>query len=165
MPNTSNHALSDSEHVFMCECLTFRLGTFDYGTHILAAQEIRSYAEPTWIANALKMLLGVIHLRGVTVPIIDLHIKLQHEIAVYNGAAVVIILTLLNKVVGSVVDSESNVVQGKWGCTTQAPAVKRKRGTSFITGLANMDNCMLIWTDTESFLGNYAPDASGPKLH
>ena len=58
------------------EYLTFRLGGEEYGIDILRVQEIRSYEEPTRIANAPHFIKGVVNLRGVIVPVVDLRIKL-----------------------------------------------------------------------------------------
>ena len=57
------------------EFLTFNLGPESYGIDILKVQEIRSYEEPTHIANAPSFIKGVINLRGVIVPILVLRIK------------------------------------------------------------------------------------------
>ena len=57
------------------EYLTFRLGTEEYGIDILKVQEIRSYEAPTRIANAPEFIKGVVNLRGVIVPIVDLRVK------------------------------------------------------------------------------------------
>ncbi|WP_367846858.1 chemotaxis protein CheW [Rhodoferax sp. WC2427] len=151
--------------ISMRECLSFRLGTVHYGINLLEVQEIRSYTKPKRIANAPKELLGVINLRGVLVPIIDLRIKLQCETAAYNGATVVIILKLRSKVIGAVVDSVSDVVQLEPGCIQPPPAVQSNGDTSFITGLATVGERMLILMDTESFVGDFAPGATGPTVH
>ncbi|WP_374410546.1 chemotaxis protein CheW, partial [Hydrogenophaga sp.] len=67
------------------EFLTFRLGAEEYGIDILRVQEIRSYEEPTRIANAPHFIKGVVNLRGVIVPVVDLRIKLGCEKVEYNG--------------------------------------------------------------------------------
>ena len=59
------------------EFLTFRLGGEEYGIDILRVQEIRSYEAPTRIANAPHFIKGVVNLRGVIVPIVDLRLKLD----------------------------------------------------------------------------------------
>ena len=63
------------------EFLTFRLGAEEYGIDILRVQEIRSYEQPTRIANAPSFVKGVVNLRGVIVPIIDLRLKLGCDTA------------------------------------------------------------------------------------
>ena len=93
------------------EFLTFRLGAEEYGIDILRVQEIRSYEEPTRIANAPHFIKGVVNLRGVIVPVVDLRIKLGCEKVEYNGFTVVIVLNVHGRVVGAVVDSVSDVME------------------------------------------------------
>src|ERR1700741_5274311 len=75
------------------EYLTFRLGGEEYGIDILRVQEIRSYEQPTRIANSPAFLKGVVNLRGVIVPIIDLRRKLGCP-AEFNAFTLVIVLTV-----------------------------------------------------------------------
>src|SRR6185295_9052240 len=93
------------------EYLTFRLGGEEYGIDILRVQEIRSYEQPTRIANAPGYLKGVVNLRGVIVPIIDLRVRLGCAQAEYNHFTVVIVLNVKGRVVGAVVDSVSDVLE------------------------------------------------------
>lgn len=139
------------------EYLSFQLGAVEYGIDILKVQEIRSYTQPTRIANAPDELLGVINLRGVIVPIIDLRLKLHCATAAYTASTVVIVLSLLHIVIGVVVDSVSDVVQLEPACIQPPPDLQAGADDSFITGLANLDERMLILLDTESFLGNAEP--------
>ena len=59
------------------EFLTFRLGKEEYGIEILKVQEIRGYDSITQIANAPEFIKGVVNLRGIIVPIIDMRIKFR----------------------------------------------------------------------------------------
>ena len=59
--------------------LAFKLGREEYGIDILCVQEIRSYEEPTRIANAPPFVKGVVNLRGVIVPVIDTRLKFDLE--------------------------------------------------------------------------------------
>ena len=92
------------------EFLTFRLGAESYGIEILKVQEIRGYEAPTAIANAPAFIKGVINLRGVIVPILDLRIKFRLSEAKYDEFTVAIILNIAGRVVGVVVDSVSDVL-------------------------------------------------------
>src|SRR5947208_17096327 len=89
------------------EFLTFRLGTEHYGIDILKVQEIRGYEQPTTIANSPPFIKGVINLRGVIVPILDLRVKFRLPETKYDDFTVVIILNVASRVVGVVVDSVS----------------------------------------------------------
>ena len=152
---SSAHALAAGSS--MNECLSFRLGSVEYGIDLLQVQEIRSYAEPTHIANAPDEVLGVINLRGVIVPIIDLRIKLRCQTVAYNASTVVIVLNLRNKVIGVVADSVSDVVQLEPGSITPPAAIRSDADTRFISGMARVGDRMLILMDTESFLGGPHP--------
>ena len=107
------------------EFLTFRLGAEEYGIDILKVQEIRSYEAPTRIANAPAFIKGVVNLRGVIVPIVDLRLKLGCDSNDYNSFTVVIVLNVRGRVVGAVVDSVSDVLELSRDSIKPAPAVTK----------------------------------------
>ena len=136
------------------EYLTFRLGDEEYGIDILKVQEIRSYEQPTRIANAPAFVKGVVNLRGVIVPIVDLRIKLGCASAEYNGFTVVIVLNVHGRVVGAVVDSVSDVLELGRDTVKAAPEMNSGVDTSFITGIGNINDRMLILMDIEALMSS-----------
>ena len=136
------------------EFLAFKLGREEYGIDILRVQEIRSYEEPTRMANAPSFIKGVVNLRGVIVPVVDLRIKLNCEKVEYNGFTVVIVLNVRGRVVGAVVDSVSDVLELASELIKPAPEMNTSMDTSFITGIASVGERMLILMDIEALLGS-----------
>ncbi|PKO64465.1 MAG: chemotaxis protein CheW [Betaproteobacteria bacterium HGW-Betaproteobacteria-16] len=136
------------------EFLTFRLGAEEYGIDILRVQEIRSYEEPTRIANAPHFIKGVVNLRGVIVPVVDLRIKLGCEKVEYNGFTVVIVLNVRGRVVGAVVDSVSDVLELAGDLIKPAPEMNTTVDTGFITGIASVGERMLILMDIEALMSS-----------
>ena len=136
------------------EYLTFRLGAEEYGIDILRVQEIRSFEPPTRIANAPAFLKGVVNLRGVIVPIVDLRLKLGCDSAEYNHFTVVIVLNVRARVVGAVVDSVSDVLELGGDAIRPAPAMNASIDTSFITGIGSVNDRMLILMDIEALMGS-----------
>jgi purine-binding chemotaxis protein CheW len=135
------------------EFLTFRLGGESYGIEILKVQEIRGYEAPTMIANAPPFIKGVINLRGVIVPILDLRIKFHLAQAQYDEFTVVIILNVAQRVVGVVVDSVSDVVTLQAASIRETPEFASAAfDTKFITGLAAVDERMVILLDIEKLM-------------
>ena len=138
------------------EYLTFRLGEEEYGIDILRVQEIRSYEAPTRIANSPPFIKGVVNLRGVIVPIIDLRLKLGCSEAEYNAFTVVIVLNLRGRVVGVIVDSVSDVLQLDSAHIKPAPSMTTTVDASFITGIGAVSSGdaerMLILLDIEGLL-------------
>ncbi len=136
------------------EFLTFRLGGEEYGIDILKVQEIRSYEAPTRIANAPAFIKGVVNLRGVIVPIVDLRLKLGCDGADYNDFTVVIVLNVRGRVVGAVVDSVSDVLELGRDTIKPAPEMSSSIDTSFITGIGSVADRMLILMDIEGLMAS-----------
>jgi purine-binding chemotaxis protein CheW len=136
------------------EFLTFRLGAEEYGIDILRVQEIRSYEEPTRIANAPAFIKGVVNLRGVIVPVVDLRIKLNCEKVEYNSFTVVIVLNVHGRVVGAVVDSVSDVLELGQDLIKPAPEMNTTVDTGFVTGIASVGERMLILMDIEALMSS-----------
>lgn len=136
------------------EYLTFTLGTEEYGMDILKVQEIRGYDSVTHIANAPEFLKGVINLRGAIVPIVDMRIKFSLGKAEYDAFTVVIIMNVLNRVIGMVVDGVSDVVTLSPEQIREAPEFGAALDTRYITGIGTVNDSMLILIDIERLMGS-----------
>jgi purine-binding chemotaxis protein CheW len=134
------------------EFLTFALGNEEYGIDILKVQEIRGYEKVTHIVNAPAFIKGVINLRGIIVPIIDLRLKFALGSAEYTQFTVVIILSLSSRVLGVVVDSVSDVIQLNADEIREAPQLSADLDTRFIRGLATLNERMVILMDIEGLM-------------
>ena len=134
--------------------LTLRLGGEEYAIDILSVQEIRSYEEPTRMVNAPTFIKGVINLRGVIVPIVDLRLKLNIDKVDYNEFTVVIILNVRGTVIGAVVDAVSDVVTLTTQSIKPAPQFETAIDSRFITGLADVGERMLIVMNIEALMSN-----------
>ncbi|MCW7541033.1 chemotaxis protein CheW [Aquabacterium sp. A7-Y] len=134
------------------EYLTFRLGNEEYGIDILKVQEIRSYEPPTRIANAPSHVKGVVNLRGVIVPIVDLRLRLNTPDCEYSAFTVVIVLHVADRVVGVVVDGVSDVLEIAPDSVREAPEIGSAVDSACITGLAQVGERMLILLDIEQLM-------------
>lgn len=136
------------------EYLTFTLGKEEYAMDILKVQEIRGYDSVTHIANSPDFMKGVINLRGVIVPIIDMRIKFKLDNVVYDEFTVVIIINVLGRVIGMVVDGVSDVVTLPTGQIKPAPEFGSSINAEYITGIGTVNEQMLILTDIERLIGS-----------
>lgn len=135
------------------EFLSFRLGSESYAIDILKVQEIRGWEQPTAIANSPDFIKGVINLRGVIVPILDLRLKFRLPQASYDAFTVVMILNVASRVVGVVVDSVSDVLALADEAIRAAPEFASAAfDTRYITGLATVDDNLLILLDIEKLM-------------
>ena len=138
----------------MRELLTFTLAEEEYCIDILKVQEIRGYEAVTRIANTPNFIKGVVNLRGNIVPIIDLRIKLGLGDPRYDHSTVVIILNILKRVVGVVVDNVSDVITLPADAIKPAPEFGGTLDTQYIIGLATLDDRMLIHVDIERLISS-----------
>ncbi|MBA4059386.1 chemotaxis protein CheW [uncultured Acidovorax sp.] len=136
------------------EFLAFKIANEEYGVDILRVQEIRSYEKPTTIANAPAHLKGVVNLRGVIVPIIDLRIKLGVDSVQYNHLTVVIVLNIGQRVIGVVVDGVSDVLTLEPSQLRPVPALDSNFDPEHILAIGSVDERMLILLDIEKFLAD-----------
>ncbi|OYU45540.1 MAG: chemotaxis protein CheW [Burkholderiales bacterium PBB4] len=147
-----------SVHGTPSEVLSFKLGAEEYGIDILKVQEIRGYEQPTRIANAPGFMKGVVNLRGVIVPIVDMRMRFALDDVKYDAFTVVIILNVAGRTVGIVVDSVSDVLELRSDQVKPAPEFNGSVDATHITGLGTVKTGdaerMLILLDIEQMMSS-----------
>ena len=136
------------------EVVTFTLGQEEYGIDIQKVQELRGYDAVTRIANAPEYIKGVVNLRGIIVPIIDMRIKFQLGAPTYDQFTVVIVLNIGGRVVGMVVDSVSDVITLSAEQIKPAPEMGAVLDTDYLIGLGTLDERMLILVDIDKLMSS-----------
>ena len=136
------------------EILVFVLGKEEYGVDILKVQEIRGYEKVTPIPAAPAYLKGVVNLRGIIVPVIDLRVKFGMAEPKYDSFTVVIILRVAGRVIGMVVDGVSDVVGLAPNEVKPAPQLGSLVDSSYLAGLAVQNERMILLLDIEKFLSS-----------
>ncbi|NEX62206.1 chemotaxis protein CheW [Noviherbaspirillum galbum] len=136
------------------EFLAFKLGREEYGIDILKVQELRGHEPCTVIAGSPEYMKGVINLRGIIVPIIDLRIRFYLGDATYDQFTVVIILLVHGRTLGMVVDGVSDVI----GLTKQqikpAPEIGSAINTDYLIGMGTVEERMLILMDIDRLMSS-----------
>ena len=152
-PQSSNNVLGASD-IAGHEFLAFKLGQEEYGIDILKVQEIRGYEAVTRIANAPEFIKGVINLRGIIIPVVDMRIKFNLGSPVYDQFTVVIILNIGGRIIGMVVDSVSDVMTLLPEQVRPAPEMDTTFNDDFLIGLGTLDERMLILVDIEKLMSS-----------
>lgn len=138
-----------------CEVLSFTLGDEHYGIDILKVQEIRGCDKVTKIANTSEFIKGVIDLRGVIVPIVDMRVKFKLESAEYNDFTVVIILALEDRVVGIVVDSVRDVLTFTEEQVRSVPSLGTAVDGNYLSGVGKTaDGSLILLLDIERLMSS-----------
>lgn len=131
--------------------LTFKLAGEEYGVGILMVQEIRGWSAVTAIPHSPEWVLGVMDLRGVAVPVIDLRRRFELEPATFGPSTVVIVIRVPNegqeRTVGLVVDAVSEVYDIDATTFRRLPELGSAASTDVVHGLAQADGKTLILLD------------------
>ena len=133
--------------------LTFILNNEEYGVDILRVQEIRGWEQATNIPNAPDYVTGVINLRGMVIPIIDLRKRFNFPESSVGSTTVIVIVKIVNeseeRTVGMIVDAVSEVYNVKAESISETPELGSTINTKFIKGLATVDEKMIILLDID----------------
>jgi purine-binding chemotaxis protein CheW len=153
--------------------LTFKLAGEEYGVGILAVQEIRGWSAVTAIPHAPPWVLGVIDLRGVVVPVIDLRRRFKLEPAQFGPSTVVIVIRvttgIADRTVGLVVDAVSEVYDLEQSAFRDLPDLGSAAASEVVNGLAHTDGKTLILLDAVRLAASASPtpsaDVDGTTTH
>lgn len=136
--------------------LTFFLAGEEYGVGILDVQEVRAWEGVTQIPNAPLYVKGVLDLRGLIVPIVDLRTRFGLPVQDYTPTTVIIVLKLENEtetqVIGIVVDAVSDVMDVTNENIKDAPEFSKTENSEFIRGLASHHHNLVILLNTDRLL-------------
>ena len=149
-------ALQD-QNIDSNQFLTFMLGGEEYGVDILNVQEIKSWESATAIPNTPDYVLGVINLRGIVVPIVDLRKRFAMSQAEFGPTTIIVIVKLAgksstSKTVGMVVDEVSDVYNIMDDDIGEMPDFGSVVGAEFIKGVANVNEKMVIILNIDSLI-------------
>jgi purine-binding chemotaxis protein CheW len=148
--------------------LTFKLAGEEYGVGILTVQEIRGWSAVTAIPHSPPWVLGVIDLRGVVVPVIDLRRRFELAPANFGPSTVVIVIRVSNgaeeRTVGLVVDAVSEVYDIDPSAFRQLPDLGSSAAGEVVNGLAHTDGKTVILLDATR-LAACAASAPQTEVH
>lgn len=134
------------------EFLSFKLGAEEYAINIQCVQEIRSYEAATRMANMPAFFKGVVNLRGVIVPILDMRIKFNLATVSYDTFTVVMVVNIGTRVLGLVVDGVTDVITLTTEQLLPVPEFSSVIGSDYLMGIGSVQGRMLVLLDIEKLL-------------
>ncbi len=156
--NESNYSYIQEQENDTDQYLTFMLGGEEYGINILKVQEIRGWDTATSIPNTPDYVLGVVNLRGIVVPIVDLRLRFNLDNADFTPTTVVVIVKAVQlekeRTVGIVVDAISDVYNVSADDIRDTPDLGSSVTTEFITGLTTVDEKMVIMLNVDHLINS-----------
>lgn len=140
--------------------ISFRVAEEEFAIDIMAVREIKGWTETTALPNQPEYLLGVLNLRGTIVPIFDLRCRFGMGLTTATRMHVVIIVSVLNRTVGLLVDAVSDILTVNSTDIRPIPDVDRASGDSqFLTGIITVNDGMVVLLALEAL---FDPSATLP---
>jgi purine-binding chemotaxis protein CheW len=131
--------------------VTFSIDDEEFGIEIVKVQEIIGYTKPTHMPNAPDFISGVINLRGIIIPIIDLRKKFKLPDKEYNKYTVIVVLEIATKVIGIIVDSVSDVLTINENDIQSVPEFNKFQ-TDYLKGMGKVKDKLIILLDIDKIL-------------
>lgn len=123
--------------------ITFHSGEQEFGADIMAIREIRGYTPTTSLPHAPDYVLGVINLRGVVLPVIDLNARLGRGRTDANIKHVIVVVKAGDRNIGLLVDAVSDILTVTGNDVQPTPELARDGQAEFVDGIAVLDNRMV----------------------
>ncbi len=145
------------------QCLTFVCAGEEYGIDILRVQEIKGWSEVTRVPRTPAYMLGVMNLRGVIVPVVDLRQRFGLQPRPYDGSTVVVVVRVQlaaggNKTVGIVVDGVSEVCNFALDEIMPPPHAGGRIEQACVSGLATSGERMVSLIDIDALVAGAIAD-------
>lgn len=133
--------------------ITFKLEE-DYGIELTRIKEIIRHQELTIIPEAPVFVLGVLSLRGIAVPVIDLRKLFQLPEQKINEYSVIIVMEVLGRLLGMLVDGVSDMININDDDITPPPKFSERKGTKFIKGMVEKEKKFIMILDVNKLFSS-----------
>ncbi|MFJ9385042.1 chemotaxis protein CheW [Peribacillus sp. NPDC101481] len=132
--------------------IVFQIKDKEYAIPVDKVSGIEKILHITRVPKAVKFVKGVINLRGVITPIIDLRVRFGFEEMEYNESTRIIIVILDDMEVGLIVDSANDVLDIPVESIEPQPEVVGHLASEYISGVAKIDKRLLVLINLEKAL-------------
>ncbi|BDX03650.1 MAG: chemotaxis protein CheW [Marinomonas sp.] len=136
----------------MLQWVTFRLENEIYGVNVMQVKEVLRYSEIAPVPGAPNFVLGIIHLRGTVVTVIDTCQRFGLPSGDITDATRIMILEVEGHVIGILVDAVSEVVYLRQSEIEPSPNVGNDESSKFIQGVCHKNDILLILVDLDKLL-------------
>lgn len=133
----------ETKHKSVREYITFRVANQEFCIDIMAVREIRGWSSATTVPHAPSFVRGVINLRGVVLPIVDLAERLGFPPSEPTARHVIIVVRVGRQSIGLVVDAVSDIIAASPENIQPTPDIASEMARGFVRGLLVLDERMI----------------------
>ncbi len=137
--------------------ISFNIGNEEYAIDIMAVREIKGWTDTTALPNQPQYILGVMNLRGTIVPVVDLRCRFGMGLTDASRSHVVIIVAVLDRIVGLLVDAVSDILTIDRSEIRPVPDMDRGVSARFLRGIVSVNETMVVLLALEELFAQHAP--------
>lgn len=126
------------------QLITFQLGEQVLGIDIMAIREIRAWSPATPLPNVPAHVRGVVNLRGVVLPVLDLRYRLGWGLTDPTSRHVIIVVRIGAQLQGLIVDAVNDIVTIEAEAMQPLPDMGDALAAHFLEGLATIDRRLIL---------------------
>jgi purine-binding chemotaxis protein CheW len=134
------------------QLISFAIGDDQYGVDIMAVREIKGWTAITPLPGQPEYVRGVLNLRGVIVPIVDLRCRFGQGQTEATPLHIVIVVQIEGKTVGLLGDRVLDIVSLNAAEIKPVPRIAQSQRLHFLSGLVTNDDAMIALIDLPSLL-------------
>ncbi len=124
--------------------ISFKIGDEEYATDILKVYEIVALKKFTKVPAMPSFIKGVLNLKGVVVPVMDIHEKFKIPRTEETKFSVVMVVDVSGRVMGVVVDRVMDIIKIKLSDIQPPPRFSTGLKAEFIRGMIKKDSDSFI---------------------
>ena len=145
--------------------ISFAIGDDQYGVDIMAVREIKGWSEITYLPRQPEYVRGVLNLRGVVVPIVDLRCRFDQGKTETTPLHIVIIVQIDGRQIGLIGDRVLDIVSVDAAEIQPVPRTGQKIAPDFLSGLATHDGVMVALIDLPSLFSTTDAETAEKAPH
>jgi purine-binding chemotaxis protein CheW len=134
------------------QLISFAIGDDQYGVDIMAVREIKGWTEITHLPKQPDYVRGVLNLRGIIVPIIDLRCRFGQGLTEATALHIVIIVQIGTKPIGLLADRVLDIVSLDQSQIQPVPRIAQASRVEFLSGLVTIEGAMIALIDLPNLL-------------
>lgn len=147
-----NASEASDDKAIATELISFAIGSDQYGVDIMAVREIKGWSEITHLPKQPDYVRGVLNLRGVMVPIIDLRCRFGQGLTEATPMHIVIIVQVEDMQVGLLADRVLDIVSFEASQVQPVPRAAQSARIDFLSGLVTVEGGMIAMIDLHNLL-------------
>ena len=134
------------------QTVVFRMGKESYGIDIFRVHEIIRMREITPIPRTDSYIRGIVNLRGNTIPVVDLSVRLNLDQPEETDNTRIIVVENESGNIGIIVDEVTEVITLKGDQIEDTPALVTDVATDFVKAVARCEDRLITLLDLDKTL-------------